>query len=1659
MGQLINKVIEMGINNFDMKAIALAVSLAMVSSGHAQTEVTTGAGAITATGGDINNSQNISDDVLANTAGDVLIGTAGVDGETGAVTIDASANSVGLFAAANGLLVTDVNGDVSALGSSINLIDIPSASSDPSHAISSGQLSGGAVSTEVEDSLVIGARLSGTVNGAIDADVSNNDVQLSAQANAVDNRIEGDLSSAIGASNGGLASASTSATEAIAGVSAGSDLSIASAQTANGRVSSTQDFRVFSSLDPTVGLIGVELGTLDDFTANSTANIVVNSSSLSVDAGANVAVNQIDVDGGGALSKNIANAQLVTANSGVTADINFHSVGVTSQLLRSIVTGTPTNNNFDGDLTLSVNDSLLSVDADGNQATNQIIAGSNVDSSQQAIVSFQTLEGGDVEATANFLDIGFLDENANPDFGAGELAVEVSSTEVDVSANGNSVGNNIVLQGISTNTTNNVVSTQASDATLEAQVEQVDIGIVSNVLSQPNIVLDVASSRVTAESRVNNAVNQVILSGIATGATNSIDNDQNNEEARSSAGGVLFGLDVASGDVGLGDVNIVNVIANQIEANANANNAQNSISFVEDASATNNSVDNDQFSGSSLSRTIFSTAGVSLRNRPSGNASIDLTVSSTNIQALATGNSAANVIALSGGGTDSNNDIVSRQAVVDDTDAEANDAIIGLFYRSSSIDGSGNNGSVTVEALSSTLNSSAIGNSVTSSIVQQGSSINTTNTVTSVQIIGEDSTTEAETTDVRVGIDSANDIEPNVVLDVASNQLTSRSRDNNAVNQISLGGIATGAVNTIDNDQNDLTLAPGDISQATVGGVLLGLISRDLFGQGGLNTVNITANQIEANASGNNAVNNISSVEGANTSTNSVNSDQFSRGTDSQVSDVLAGASLSPFDIGAGGDFVNIDLRVSSTNIQALSTGNSADNDITLAGGGTASDNDIDSLQAVVDDTDADTEDVIIGLVHDASIPAPVLIGDLTLDILSSTVNASAIGATIENRIAIGQTATDSTNDIINRQTVSVSADEVNANIDRVSVGVDYSDIVVEVRARSIDLDVSSADITTNASGTQANNQVLFTGNASGTVNAVANDQSVDADVVTNTENDIRVGLAATGAAFNVASGISVSTLANAVSSETNVNSAGNSIDALGSIENAGNTVTNTQQAGAAATIAAESETTSVSLGVSVEVDDAILGLTAAVDSSSNVVSARTRVNTSSNTISVADQGLANNSENRVENTQATGNGSTVISTAGSIDSGNQAVDIGLHINSTTGFVFAPVTSTTNNNTVSSEATVNTAFNAVGLNGLADEATNSIVNTQTVEGDVTSVTGQLVDPAGRSIINIGVRSSGVAIDNTFQVTANSNTVSSAANGNVGVNVIENDTSSQSSVNAITSIQSNTGGTDGTRALTNALNIGADVDDLGDLDTFSVSANANQVTASSSLNAVNNIINLQGIATGADNDINNVQTATLIGINGAEVNGVVIGLTTNDSSTADLDSVTGDVQGNNVNADTVGNRAFNTISVADFGASAGNDVANTQTITSAGNSLGATVSNVDLGLSFSADVTASGDLIAQTFGNDVAATATGNTGVNTVASRLFGGVGATINNAQRVDNTSISASVGSVSIGINGGANTLGDTNGRAITVTASGNSIRAAAIGNSAVNRITGLGI
>jgi hypothetical protein len=43
---------------------AMLLGLALASSGYAQIAVTTGAGAITVSVGDINNSQNISDDVL-----------------------------------------------------------------------------------------------------------------------------------------------------------------------------------------------------------------------------------------------------------------------------------------------------------------------------------------------------------------------------------------------------------------------------------------------------------------------------------------------------------------------------------------------------------------------------------------------------------------------------------------------------------------------------------------------------------------------------------------------------------------------------------------------------------------------------------------------------------------------------------------------------------------------------------------------------------------------------------------------------------------------------------------------------------------------------------------------------------------------------------------------------------------------------------------------------------------------------------------------------------------------------------------------------------------------------------------------------------------------------------------------------------------------------------------------------------------------------------------------------------------------------------------------------------------------------------------------------------------------------------------------------------
>ena len=90
-------------NNFPLKAIAIAVSMAIVPSVHAQTNSTVdtaAAGLPVATNGVINSSQNVIGTVSAVDGGDIAIGTTDING-AGAVTIEATGNTIDLLAAGN----------------------------------------------------------------------------------------------------------------------------------------------------------------------------------------------------------------------------------------------------------------------------------------------------------------------------------------------------------------------------------------------------------------------------------------------------------------------------------------------------------------------------------------------------------------------------------------------------------------------------------------------------------------------------------------------------------------------------------------------------------------------------------------------------------------------------------------------------------------------------------------------------------------------------------------------------------------------------------------------------------------------------------------------------------------------------------------------------------------------------------------------------------------------------------------------------------------------------------------------------------------------------------------------------------------------------------------------------------------------------------------------------------------------------------------------------------------------------------------------------------------------------------------------------------------------------------------------------------------------
>jgi hypothetical protein len=1216
-----------------------------------------------------------------------------------------------------------------------------------------------------------------------------------------------------------------------------------------------------------------------------------------------------------------------------------------------------------------------------------------INNEQNVIGTVSAVDGGDIA-------VGTTDIN-----GAGAVTVEATGTTIDLLAAGNgllgadelgSSVNLIDVPVLSTDAIQSIASAQRTEGAINAlEDNELLIGAELSGAVTGAIAADASNNDAEASSQANAIDNRVI--GDFSNTNNGV-NGGVAAVATNTATTATATLDAGS-DVGI----------------ANTQAAGGSVTSA--LTPTNTGVVGVEF-GSTAALTAAAATSVN--------------VNSTSLGADAGVNTALNQINVDGGGALSR-DIANAQL---GTAAAGSGATVrGFAVGASDNNSSAFSAAVTVAASSASLSADAEGNQALNQINVDENAAGSNQSIANTQ--DQLAATAGVVEDVSVGVnftDAGSDLF-DLTLDASANAATATSRANDATNQVLLTGIATGADNTINSTQNGQGQAA---STADVDSVSFGLVTAaDINGTA--STVNVLSSSVEANASGNSATSIIQSSQDAGTTTNVVNNTQSSGVTTSTVEDFVAGAAFTGASTVAG----SLNLAASSSSVQSLASGNITDNDIVLVGAGTGSTNDIVNDQNVIGAVTADAgvggAGVDIGISDAAGV---TFTGAVTTELLSNSVNASAAGASANNRVAIGQIATNSNNGVSSDQNVAAGAN-IGADVDEVSVGVNLEGGTTTFTA-GLDLDVSSTIISTNASGTDATNQILFTGlagNSNANDNDVSNIQDVDADVSATTNNDISVGLTAGGTTLEVTTDLAVSTLSNTISSDASVNSSVNSIDALGSIEAADNDVSNNQQGNTTAAIAVTSTTSGVSLGANATSQLNVAGATN-IDSTSNDVSSRARVNTSSNTISVADAGSANNSLNTVANTQATFDGTTVTSTT-------STADIGLNAANNTSALTGLVTSSTNANTVSSAATVNTAFNTVDLDGLANTTDNDITNTQTVLGDVSSVTG-----VGAGAINIGVSSVADTITNTFLITANANDVSSAANGNVGVNVIENDTSSQNSDNTIVSVQANTGETD---ALTNAINIGIEATELGAAGDLSVSANVNDVTSSVSFNAVNNIIDLESLANASTNDVTNTQTATLTADSGAVVTDVSIGSTSTDADTSALTSITGTAQSNSVSADTVGNSAFNSISVDDFGTGDTNDVSNTQTVTGAFD-LAATASTTDIGLTFAAGVVSSDTLVAQVSGNDVSATVTGNTAVNQVENTLFGGVGTnvSIDNTQVASNTSFTATVAGANIGINGGAGSIVGV-ATSASVTANGNSIRAAAIGNSAINRVTGL--
>ncbi len=1584
-------------------AIALAVGLALSSLATAQTtsDVDTNdpdqVQLATTSVDNIENDQVLIDNanVSASTGESVSIGSTLINGVDGSAVVEALDNALSVAAAANG------GADDDGVTASSNLIDITVGTTSPDAEIASGQLFQGEVSALVDDSVVIGAELNGAL-GELDLDVNSTDISAVAAANAVENRIEGDQSAAVGGVNGsaqgGLANTEIADdATASAEVGADSDLSISSTQLADGSVEAGLS-------DDSTMLIGVGLssgGVATELSGELNASVI--DTEIDVDASGNSVFNEIDVDAGGPISRNIATAQSVVGES-VSAFVNNVNVGVDL--------GATPGDSLDLDsatgASVSVNSTDISADALGNSASFQIVVDLNAAGSNQSIANQQAIET--TEGVSSVIDDVNIGIEVGADAGEifdGVVDVETLTNTVASTSTGNSSNNLLASQSIASDSTSVITDVQSLGASnVTAEVTDVAVGI-ETLASIAETELNVVSTTIDATATGNSANNRVQLDEIADGSDNEIELTQTGESTVSATiDDVTIGADIIGQFGNAGDAidgavtdNAVSVIDTELQSSAVSNTATNAVVLGSIADDSSSQVSSSQTANETTAEVSGVRVGVELSGAGDQDSAIDLTVNATDIDASATANSGDNDILLLGSGANSVNLITSEQTTTDDTTAEVDDVIIGLRLQGGAGDDFSASGDVNVSIADADVSAQATANNADNRIAIAENGTAAENAISNNQVLGGD--VDAQTSNVFIGAQSLGNRQISltgtngVELSVSGTSVDSSAIGNTGRNQVLLTGLGVDSENTIDNTQ---IVADSDVSAETsVVSIGLAVAPLDVLSpETGLDvdgdlTLSTDANVVASTAQVNSAANSVNALSSFSGSTTIINNTQS-----------------------AGGDDV--------IEVDALTAG-------VVVGGAIA------------------TDDTIVG-------------GNTSIVGASNQISSAADVNTAVNSItAESGSAAGSSNSIASSQ--SSSAD-VSASTAGVAIGLGAFSSDQTTLQGSLDVAVTGNDISASAAGNTAANSIDLSGGADDSVNAINNEQSFDDGSVTAAVAVAGAGIIG-GAGFVLAENgfstdgdVNVTAVNNQVSSEARVNNASNTIVSGTSFVGSDNEISSDQSVGLdGAPVTVTSASAGVLFGAALTAaDSAVTGsLTVGVDG--NEISSETRVNAAGNSI-VSNDGSAQGSSNVVSNTQG-----------GDVEAGSFTGAVGLgavNFSQDAASITGDANVAANNNDVSSLATVNSAGNSIVINGIADDTSNEVNNTQTVNGEVTAVTGfeGLSD-----LVNIGLFSlEDAAIDGAISVSASSNDVSSEATGNVAVNTIRNDVTARESVNSITSSQDNVATGAGTNALTNATNIGVNIDLVdGDNDGvggLEVSANSNDVSATSTFNAVNNIIEIASLGDGSDNDISNTQNVDLSAANAVvdtRVSGIAIGAVVSDTApTADIDVSVND---NDVSASATGNSVLNAISVDNFGGNNGNDILNLQTVSGNGNILSSTISSADIGLTFADNVDSILNLNASVSGNNVSSSAIGNTAINNISVSQLGGAGSSINNTQSITGVSIQSSIGSelggINIGINSRDNTLGGVSGN-VTVSVNNNRISATAVGNSATNRIGGIG-